>query len=486
MKGWRRKTALALTVGMLIGMSGCRIVGKDTSFKNPVSVTVWNYYNGDQLLAFEQLVAEFNDTVGREKNIVVLSVSQGSIDNLANSLMDAVQGKVGAQNVPTLAAVYPETAYGLNEMGKLVPIETYFTTEELSAYVPSFVEDGRLKENGDIMLFPVSKSTEVFIVNETDWKVFEEAGGVKATDVTTYEQLLLAAEQYYEWTDSLTPDVLEDGKALYGRDSIANYVYIGSMQLGHDLFTITDDGVAMDLDRDTFKVLWDNYYVPFINGYYGAYAKFRSEDAKTGSILALTGSSSGMSYIPTAVTLPDDTTHNIEISVSKPLVFEQAKEKIYVQQGAGYCIFDKEADEEKAAAVFLKWFTESDRNLQFSLLSGYSPVTRAANEQNKIKDSFDSANITQKQQNQLNALLISSDLFLNDKTYTSKPFETSRNVRDILGEELENAAVRDRAEVLARIAAGMTRQEAVADFVTDEYFDKWFEGLYQKIEAEVK
>lgn len=32
-----------------------------------------------------------------------------------------------------------------------------------------------------------------------------------------------AAQRYYEWTDSLTPEE-NDGKALFGRDAMANYM----------------------------------------------------------------------------------------------------------------------------------------------------------------------------------------------------------------------------------------------------------------------
>ena len=45
--------------------------------KNPVTIEVWNYYNGDQLTAFDSLVEEFNATVGKEKGIIVEGVSPG-------------------------------------------------------------------------------------------------------------------------------------------------------------------------------------------------------------------------------------------------------------------------------------------------------------------------------------------------------------------------------------------------------------------------
>ena len=42
-------------------------------------ITVWTYYNGDQLESFNKLVDQFNETTGREKGIRVESASQGSV-----------------------------------------------------------------------------------------------------------------------------------------------------------------------------------------------------------------------------------------------------------------------------------------------------------------------------------------------------------------------------------------------------------------------
>jgi len=33
-----------------------------------------------------------------------------------------------------------------------------------------------------------------------------------------------------------TPDVPDDGKAFFGRDAMANYMLVGSMQLGTEIF----------------------------------------------------------------------------------------------------------------------------------------------------------------------------------------------------------------------------------------------------------
>lgn len=325
MKNTKRTIAGILSLLLIATACGCGNTTSTKSFENaldpenPTTVTVWNYYNGDQLDAFDKLVEEFNSSIGADTGVVVVSISQGDIGTLADALLESAAGKAGAQELPTLASVYSETAYILNQDDKLAAFDSYFTEDELSKYVPAFLDEGRFDENNDLMLFPISKSTEVFTANETDWADFADATGVTLENVKTQEDLVSAAEEYYAWTDSLTPDVVEDGKALYGRDSIANYIYLGSYQLGHEIFSVENGKMTMDMDHDTFKMLWDNYYVPYINGYFSSYANFSSEDAKTGKILALTSSTSSMSYLPSQVTLEDDSTHDITMYTNETL-----------------------------------------------------------------------------------------------------------------------------------------------------------------------
>lgn len=475
---------LIVCLALLLSVPGCgKKSGQDTALDkdNPVTVTVWNYYNGDQLAAFDQLVEEFNATVGMEKGIVVVGVSQGDIGTLADSLLASVGGEAGAQETPTLAGVYAETAFILDQSGALAPMDSYFTEEELGAYVPGFIEEGRFNEGNELLLFPIIKSTENFTANETDWAPFAEATGITLPSLATKEDLTAAAKAYYEWTDAQTPDVPEDGKALYGRDSVSNYIYIGSYQLGHEMFRVTDGKLTLDLDRDTFKTLWDNYYIPFINGYFGAYAKFRSEDCKTGKILALTSSSSSVGYLPTAVTLEDDTTYDISTYESRDLPFSGAVNDAVVQQGASYCMLASTPGQQEGAVAFLKWFTEPQRNLDFALMSGYSPVTLSANTKEAIEGAFSGDASTPKGLNVLNSLLINAEVFGGEETYATKPFAGGKEVRTILGDALEQTAIADREAVVAAIAGGATREDAVMEYSTDAYFDAWFTALGERV-----
>ena len=487
-----KTTALGLSAAMILSLSGCGASAtadkgtKKPDSKNPVTITIWNYYNGDQLAAFETLIDEFNSTEGADKGIVAVTVSQGDIQTLANSLLDSINGKAGAQETPTLAAVYSETAFILEQSQALAPFDSYFTEDELSAYVPGFIDEGRFNANNDLLLFPVSKSTEMFTANETDWAPFAADTGITLESLNTKEDLTAAAKSYYEWTDAQTPDVPNDGKALYGRDSMGNYIYIGCFQLGHELFHVDHGELTVDLDRDTFKTLWDNYYIPYINGYFGSYAKFRSEDCKTGKILALTSSSSSVTYLPDTVTLEDDTTHDIKIYERPSLKFADATQDAVVQQGASYCMLKSDPEVMEGAVEFLKWFTSPERNLTFSVMSGYSPVTVVSNTRDAITKAYEANHDIAGKETVLDSVLNSADMFSEKTAYATKPFDGSKSVRAILDTILQDKADEDRAAVLAALEQGASLDEATAEFSTDEYFDTWFADLSAQVHDAIK
>ena len=69
----------------------------------------------------------------------------------------------------------------------------------------------------------------------------------------------------------LTPDVPDDGKAFYGRDALSNYFIIGMRQMGVDLLAPDANGKAqVNADKEKVRRLWDNYYIPYVSGYFNA------------------------------------------------------------------------------------------------------------------------------------------------------------------------------------------------------------------------
>lgn len=479
----KRFLALVLAALLFVGLVGC---GKkqDSAVKldpsNPVSLTIWHYYNGAQYAAFDTLVSEFNSGVGKEMGIYVESYSHGSVGDLESAVTDAAAGVVGSQALPNIFSSYADTAYSLQQQGLLADLSAYFTQEELDEYVPSYIEEGYFQDDGALYLFPVAKSTEIFMLNETDWAPFAEATGTTLDELTTTEGVTRVAQRYYEWTDAQTPDVADDGKAFYGRDSIANYCIIGMKQMGIDLFDVQGGVVTIHVEKEQIRRLWDNYYVPYINGWFASLGKFRSDDVKTGDLLAYTGSIASAMYFPDQV-VTDGGSKTISCVVL-PAPIMEGGQRINVQQGASMAVTKSDALHEYAACQFLRWFTAKENNLRFVCESTYLPVRKDANSTEALDQvvADNGLSLTEKAHECLKTVL---DSFDKTEYYVYGCFENGYDTRQVLDDSLTGKAKQDKAAIDALVAAGTSRADAVAQYDTDANFDAWYESLCQELEA---
>lgn len=472
---------LSLTAVLACFGTGC---GKKSPLdpKNPVSLTVWHYYNGSQQAAFDALTEEFNDTVGREKGIYVQGYSQGSVSDLETAVRDAIAGKVGAEEMPDIFSSYADTAYEVEQAGALANLSDYLDEKELERYVDSYIEEGRIASDGSLRIFPTAKSTEIMMLNKTDWEPFAAATGASLDDLKTIEGVAATARSYYEWTDSLTPDVPEDGMAFYGRDAVANYFIIGMQQLGVELFRVENGELTLNVPKEELRRLWENYYVPMVKGYFGAYGSFRSDDVKTGDLLAYTGSTSSAMYFPDQVEL-EEGSHAIDYVVMTAPVFQDGK-NYAVQQGAGMVVSKSDEAHEYAAVEFLKWFTQAENNLQFGCVSGYLPVLKEANSKEMLDQVSSERGLTvaPKTYDCLTAMFSEME---GTTLYTNKSFENGSAARKVLEYHLSDQAQEDRAKVVEALRQGKSLEEASAAYVTDEAFEKWYASFCEALEAAV-
>ena len=468
-----RKVVLCLLGATLAAslFSGCS--GKKS---DPVTVTVWTYYNGDQLDAFNDLTEKFNDTVGKKDGITVETKSLGTAEDLEQNVLAAVNGEVGASEVPNIFSAYSDTAYTMDQKDMLVDLSDYLTDKEKDEYVEEYLKEGDFSDDGSIKIFPVAKSTELLFLNDTDWQKFAEETGAQYEDLQTIEGLVETAGKYYNWTDSQTPEA-DDGKALFGRDAMANYLLVGAKELGCDIFEVKDGKMTLNFDEDVIRKLWDNYYVPYVKGYFSASGRFRSDDVKTGNVLGYVGSTSSATFFPTEVSDDSGDAHEIKLKVLPCPKFKDGDDYA-VQQGAGMVVTKSSEEEIKASIKFLKWFTQSENNIEFSVGSGYLPVTNEANSIEKIKsvDSDISSSMEE--------ILTKSVAEINDNNlYYMHAFENGNDARTALQEAFGDIAQQDRNTVDERIAQGESAEEAEAEFLSDEYFEQWYQNVLSKLQA---
>lgn len=474
----RKIIAIFLIAGIL---TGCGAPASDVQkSEKPEIVTVWNYYNGPQKEAFDSLVQQFNETVGKEKNIIVEAVSKGSLASLIEDVSESAEEKVGSEKLPQLCSAYADTALELDQKGLLADIKPYLTKKELETYVEAYLKEGQFSDDGSIKILPTAKSTEVFTLNATAWEPFAKETGAELSELSTWEGVAQTAEKYYKWTDQKTPEP-EDGKAFFGRDAVANYMLAGSSQLGHDILNVKNGKLELDFDEQTMKKLWDAYYIPYIKGYYTEEGKFRSDDLKMGSLIAYVGATSGALYTPEKVVYEDGSSEDITCGILPVPNFEGTK-PVAVQQGGGMVLFQGEKKTEQAAVEFLKWFTDKEANLKFCIESGYLPVRKDANNRELLEQVIEESGAKIPEVLRQN-LFIGMEEVNNYTLYTTEPFPSGNDARTVLGSTITEYAKTDREAVKKMIQDGSGINEAVEALKPDERFSQWYQETYKKLKG---
>lgn len=466
------KRLLIVCTTLFIFVSGCS--EKDYGFDkdNPITITLWHYYTSSQKVSFDKLVQEFNTTLGKEKGIQLEAKSQSSIGNLTTALNNSAQKKVGADEMPDMFSSYADTAMEIDKLYGLVDIKDYMSKEEADEYVDSYMEESNVNGNERTLIFPIAKATELLFLNKTAWEPFASSTQASLDDLKTWEGLQKTAQAYYTYSN---------GKAFFARDSVANYVLAGTTQLGHELFAVDKQGVpTATVDETTMRTLWDNYYIPFVKGYYLKNGKYATDDLKTNDVIALVGSSSGAAFFPSTISTGENETQDIE-AVVLPVPNFEGKDPIAVQQGAGIAISKSDEMREYACTVFLKWFSESSRNTAFAANASYLPVKKDANDPQKLQATLEQEG-TQIKPLVFDSLEVAMKQIQDSELYYSTPFTNSNEARDYVQSALQDKASHDREKVEEAISAGNSYEEALKSYTSEENFKAWYQDFTTKLQ----
>lgn len=458
-------TTTIIFFGCITGCKSSSILDSE----NPTKIEIWTYYSGSQMQAFDDIVEEFNMTKGKEIGVIVNAESKGSISNLIQAINSSVNNEVGSEPLPNMLSGYLDMAYELEQKGMLADIDKYFSIDELAEYIDGYIEEGYFEENGNLKVFPIVKSSEVLIVNKKVWNEFSAQTGVSVEQLSTWEGITQISEKYYNWC----------GKAFFGRDSEANYFIIGSKQLGKEIFEINDGEVTINLDKDIMKKFWDNSYVPYIKGYYEKNGKFRSDDAKTGDIVAWIASTASAVYLPEEVFVDDNNSYPMEVMILSVPNFENT-EPYAVQQGAGIMITKADEKCQYASAEFLKWITEPEINIKFALNASYGPVRKNSNDIKIINSVIEENNIKISEPVK-KTMEIMVNQAIDYNMFAGKTFKNANDARNVIEYSLSDKAIADRAEIEKMLENGISIDVAVELYDTQENFEQWLKNLEKEL-----
>lgn len=344
------------------GLTGCSEKSL-LSPKNPVTLTLWHVYGEQADSPMNRMVEEFNSTVGQEKGILVSVTNVTSTSKIGPQLLDSQAKKPGSLEMPDMFSCHTTTAYSLGAEN-LVDWNQYFSQDERAKYVSEFLQDGTMDDR--LAVFPVSKSTYALFINGSQFERFSADTGVTYESLSTWDGFFDAAAKYYEWSG---------GKTFCALDYLIRHVEL-DMLAKHGDFEYTEDGWYNPEDP-AFKESWDMFARPLAQGHVAVSDLYSNTQVMTGETLAGIGSTAAITYYNDVVTYPDNTSEPTNLHVL-PLPKSVGDGEFMPQTGVGLAAFQTTDQKAEAASVFVHWFTEGERNLDFVAETGYMPVNTAA------------------------------------------------------------------------------------------------------------
>ena len=354
--------AALLLSAPLFTLSGCgekSLLNK----KEPVSLTCWHVYGEQADSPMDLLVQEFNRTVGQERGVQVKVTSTSSVSKIGGYLKEAQGGRQEVQEMPDLFPCHIVDALELGE-DNLVDWNEQFTSDERSAFVPGFLSDGMAKD-GRLLIFPVSKSTQLLMCNGSGFARFSDATGVGYDDLATWEGFYDAASKFYDWS----------GKPFCALDYPTRAVELNAMEHGSGDF-YTENG-WYDTDNAVFKESWMQLVRSLAQGHVVASNLYSNTQVMTGDVVCGLGSSAAILYYNDTVTYPDNTQKPMDLHVL-PMPMTPSSDALMTQAGVGLCAYKTTAQKAEAAALFVRWLMEAECNLDFVAQTGYMPVRNGA------------------------------------------------------------------------------------------------------------
>jgi len=422
----KKRLALLLCAFTIAGLfTGCSGKGSE-----PVTLTMWHVYGGQTDSPLNDLIDEFNDTVGKKENIRIQVTAVSNTNTIHEEILDALSGKYGSLEMPDMFISYPKTVLALPDEEILVDYRDYFSEKELSGLIPEFIEEGTV--NDRLCVFPVAKSTEVLFVNKTLFDRFAAATGASIEMLDTWEGLFQLTQMYYQWTDSQTPDVAGDGRSFFTHDYLFNYLQVGTESKGESFFI--GDELAFG---SVFDQVWDSFAQTAVKGGIWLGEGYATEPLRTGDAIVSVASTASVLYYKDEVTYDDNTSEPVEI-IARPCPVFADGQKLVMQRGAGFCTVKSTPEKEKAAVTFLKWLSEPECNVRFVTQVGYMPVSQEAFD--KYLPEAISTLSSSKYKSLYQAMMtMQSEYSFYTAPQTDSYLELEQNTEKYMRSELENA-----------------------------------------------
>lgn len=426
-----------LTAFTTIGCSTNNLSYKD----KPITLSIWHVYGSQTKSPMNDIIEEFNQSVGKEKGIVVEVTSISDSTSIDEALVSAEK----SDTLPDMFTAYPRI---VDEIDKnlLLNWNDYFSEKEINEYVDEFLLEGYFDD--ELLMFPIAKSTELFFLNKTIYDRFSTD-----TDFSDFNTIFDLCNDYYDYSN---------GKAMLQINDYYHYFYTQIHSLGGNFI----ENNKINADSKEFETVFMPIAKAAIYGGVSTDDGYASDKWKTAELISSIGSTAGIMYMRDYVTYENGEDEDIKTAIYPYPTFEGAQPTV-IQRGTG--IFGVRSDDEKkneAIALFVKWITSKEQNLELVTEMGYLPVKKAAFDE--LFDNIDTVKIPK------HKLVYETVLQMyDDYTFLALPlYEDSADIQYNFEESFKSVLKDAHTNYTNRVNSGADKEKTM-----DELLDTSLESL---------
>ncbi len=326
-------------------------------------VTFWYQHTRERETALQELIAEYNEN--NEHGIVVKGEYAGAYSDIYNKMVVGIQGDA----LPSLVVAYQNQAMAYYRDGGIVDIAPYMNSpkwglsaDEKSDFIQSFLEQDFI--GGAQVGFPPNRSLEVFYYN-VDW--LRELGF--DSPPRTWDEFAQMCRLARDNPFSRSED--KDRSLGFLIEAEASRLASLVFTRGGDLVDETSSRYTLETPAmrgalSMLRGLMEDGSIELMGEEYGDQREFAA-----GQVLFILRSSSGLPFVTSAVEDGLDFTWTVTYPPN------EVEEPIINVYGASVSLCKTTPQQQLAAWLFIKWFTEPAQQARWVRASNYFPVRRS-------------------------------------------------------------------------------------------------------------
>ena len=396
-----------------------------------------------------------------------------------DDVVDQIKTELTAGNQPNIAYCYPDHVALYNKARAVVPLDNFInstitvtdnkgqtsilglTDEQKADFIKGYYDEGAVyDQRGTMYTLPLSKSTEALYYNKTFFEVcqriytedyeidmrgnyvLDAEGNKKPNPNKGNEDYNITVPTTWDEMEAVCRKILKIDPLCIplGYDSESNWFITMCEQMNSGYTTLNKNNYFTfdNAKNRAFVERFANWYKEGLvttQELYGAYTSelFKTTDAAKQKCYMVIGSTGGANHqVP-----PQDGNGNyiFEAGMTTIPQIDASNPKV-ISQGPSLCIFkDTNPQEVVASWLFVKYLTTTPEfQAQFSMMSGYAPVIKSAQENKTYQDWLATAN----GYGNLAAASVKLALDQEKAYYVSPAFVGSSDARNQVGLIIQN------------------------------------------------